>query len=101
MPILAGVALAISPLIPKKPKVQKNLHLTAPRIKSPWSWTRKRLRLEIPILAGIALVISPLIPKKPKVQQRDDINASPENFSTDSLRSNVDQKSVELDKKKA
>jgi len=92
LPILAGVALAISPLIPKKPKVQKNLHLTAPRIKSPWNWTRKRLRLEIPILAGLALAISPLIPKKPKVQQ------SPEKLKPDGTE---DQKSVELDKKKA
>jgi len=77
------------------------LHLTPTRIKSLWSWTRKRLRLEIPILAGLALAISTFIPKKPKVQQTDDLNASPENLSTDSLRSEEDQKSVEMDKKKA
>ena len=56
--------------------------------------------ISLAILAGLALIISPMISKKPKVQQKDDLNASPENLSTENLRGGEDQKSVELDKKK-
>jgi len=61
--------------------------------------------LSLPVLAGLAFLISPMIPKRPSVQSstQDDIVASPENLSSESFKSNLvqDQKSVELDKKKA
>jgi len=72
------------------------------RIDTIWMyWTSVLFvgHLSLPILAGLALAISPMIPKKPKVQQKDDLNASPENLSTENLRGGEDQKSLQLDKK--
>ena len=72
------------------------------RIDTIWMyWTSVLFvgHLSLPILAGLALAISPLISKKPKVQQKDDLNASPENLSTENLRGGEDQKSLQLDKK--
>ena len=72
------------------------------RIDTIWMyWTSVLFvgHLSLPILAGLALAISPLISKKPKVQQKDDLNASPENLSTETLRGGKDQKSLQLDKK--
>ena len=72
------------------------------RINTIWMyWTSVFFvgHISLPILAGLALAISPLIPKKTKVQQKDDLNASPENLSTETLGGGENQKSVELDKK--